>query len=316
MNLTNIICNDRNNNPAVMERVALQVNFLIDGKYTDPYEISAVSIFYKSKNLFPYSVLDTDTQLINTSSVSDSILMNFSNSSVFTTNTAFNASSYTGGQTASGIFRTGVGKYVAVLDGTINLSGTINFDGMNKVIKNLASTTADYIDIWTVKMAAGSESQTVINNFSLRKGGFTVVTEPIMVKSKSRLINNRINLGSKVDIKISTDIHIENTNIPDSTKNIFRDNVITSGLIEIQKLNEASNLPSKVVVSSFSDTIGLISITSDNVMILNWDTSLLSVHPQLIAGNFGSIQGIYQIRAKYSIFDETIITDPMYLTLS
>jgi len=316
MLLNNQSLGDRNNRPIVLSKVGLQAHFISDGQYTDPYQISSVTIFDKSSDLFPYTVLNPINQLINTSSVSGSILMNFSNSSVDPTDAAFNASSYTGGQTASGIFRTGVGKYVAVLDGTINLSGVINLDGMNKVIKNSASGTLNYIDVWTIKIAQGSESQTVFNNFSLRKGGFTVITEPLMLKAKSRLVNNKITLGSKVNIKIATDIHVENTTVDESVKNLFRDNVIVSGSIEIQKINEAINLPSRVTVSSFANTTNAISITSDNVMIFTWDTSLLSTHPQLIAGDFGSIQGTYAIRAKYSIFDETIITDPMYLTLS
>ena len=316
MLLNNQSLGDRNNRPIVLSKVGLQAHFISDGQYTDPYQISSVTIFNKSSNLFPYTVLNPINQLIDTSSVSGSILMNFSNSSVDPTNAAFNASSYTGGQTASGIFRTGVGKYVAVLDGTINLSGVINLDGMNKVIKNSASGTLDYTDVWTIKIAQGSESQTVFNNFSLRKGGFTVITEPLMLKAKSRLVNNKITLGSKVNIKIATDIHVENTAVDESVKNLFRDNVIVSGSIEIQKINEAINLPSRVTVSSFANTTNEINITSDNVMIFTWDTSLLSTHPQLVAGNFGSIQGTYAIRAKYSIFDETIITDPMYLTLS
>lgn len=316
MLLNNQNIGDRNNRPTVLSKVALECHFLSDGQYTDPFQISSVTIFNKSINFDPSKLLNPVTQLIDTSAVSGSILMNFSNSSVYPTNNAFNTSSYTGGQTASGIFRTGVGKYVAVLDGIIGLSGVINLDGMSQVIKNSASSTGEYIDIWTINMYEGSELQTVFNNFSLRKGGFTVLTEPLMLKTTSRLVNTKVTLGSKVNIKISTNITVENTSIDESVRNLFHDNVITSGSLEIQKINDAENLPSTVTVSSFSSTSSLTSMTSDNVMIFNWDTSLLSTHPQLIAGNFGSIRGVYAIRAKYNIFDETIITDPMYLTLS
>lgn len=316
MQLNNYKLSDRNNRPSVLSKVALECHFLNDGQYTDPFQISSVTIFNKSINFDPSKLLNPVTQLIDTSAVSGSVLMNFSNSSVFPTNVAFNASSYTGGQTASGIFRTGVGKYAVVLDGTIDLSGVINLDGMDEFIKNSASSTGEYIDIWTINMYEGSELQTVINNFSLSRGGLTTLTEPLMFKSTSKLVNNRVTLGSKVSLKIATEVTIENANISTSIKNLFHDTVITSGCLQIEKLNDAGNLPARVVVSSFTDTINLVTITSDNVLLLTWDTSLLSTHPQLIAGNFGSIQGIYQIRAKYNIFNETIITDPMYLTLS
>jgi hypothetical protein len=301
----------------VLSRVGLQAFFLSDGQYTDPYEISAVTIFQRSANLYPNSVLNSDTQLIDTSAVSGSILMNFSNSSADVTNRSFDASNYLATPTTtSGIFKTGVGKYVVVLDGSINSSGVIKFDGLNELIPNSASATGDYIDVWTVTWAAGSLPQTVINEFNLRKGGFTVLTEPLMLKVKSRLINSKITLGSKVDIKIASDVHVENTQVDDSVKNLLRETVITSGAIQIEKVNEGAYLPAHVTVSSYANTSGSIDITADNVMVFNWDTSTLSTHPQLVAGNFGSIQGVYAIRAKYKVFGETLITDPMYLTLS
>lgn len=315
MLLNNISISERNNRPAVLEKVGLQAFFLLDGQYADPYQISAVSIFSRSANLSPSTILDNTTQLI-TSAVSGSILMNFSNSSVDTTNVAFNVSNYSGGQTASGIFRTGVGKYIVVLDGTIDLSGLINLDAINTTVENGADATGDYLDVWTIKMAQGSELQTVINDFTLRKGGFTVITEPLMLKAKSRLMNTKVTLGSKVDVKVATNIVVENTGIEEGVRNLLRDNVITSGSLEIVKINEAANLPAKVTVSAFSDTSALVQMSADNVMIFTWDTGTLANHAQVAAGNFDSTRGVYAIRAKYSLFNEVLITDPMYLTLT
>lgn len=315
MLLNNINISERHNRPVVLSKVGLQAHFISDGEYVDPYEISAVSIFSRGANLYPSSVLNEDTQLIDVSAVSGSILMNFCNASSVTTHQSFNVSNYSTA-TTSGIFKMSTGKYIVVLDGTINSSGVLNLVGSNPVIANKTSATGDYIDVWTVTMVQGSLPQTVINDFSLRKGGFTVLTEPLMLKAKSRLVNSKVTLGSKVDLKIATDIHVENTLVDTAIKNLLRENVVTSGAIEIQKINEAANLPARVTVSSFSDTSASIMISADNVMIFNWDTRNLSTHPQLVAGNFGSIQGVYAIRARYSIFGETLITDPMYLTLS
>lgn len=314
MQLNNTTISDRHNRPVVLSKVGLQALFISDGEFVDPYQISAVSIFSKSVNLYPSSVLDSDTQLIDTANVSGSILMNFANSASLTTNSAFDTSNYSPG--ASGIYRTGVGRYVVVLDGTVNLSGVINLDGLNTVIANTASATGDYIDVWTITFVQGSLPQTIVNEFSLRKGGFTVLTEPLMLKVKSRLVNSKVTLGSTVDLKIGTDVYVENRNVDSSVKNLLRENVITSGAIQIEKVNEGSYLPAHVTVSSYADTSGLVTMSADNVMILKWNTASLATHPQLVAGNFGSIQGVYAIRAKYTVFGETIITDPMYLTLS
>lgn len=241
--------------------------------------------------------------------------MNFCNSSAYTSSTAFNSTNYVGGQSASGIYKTGVGKYIVILDGTIDLSGSINLDGMSKSVTNGAEATGEYIDVWTIKMAQGSDFQVVVNDFTLRKGGFTVITEPLMLKTKTRLVNNKVTLGSKVDLKIATDVHVENTNIDEATKNLLRENIITSGSIEIQKINEAANLPARITVSSFADTSALVGITADNVLLLTWDTNQLQTHAQLTAGNFDSIRGVYAIRVKYNVFSESIVSEPMYLTV-
>lgn len=315
MLLNNIQVNDRQNRPAVLEKVGLQVFFLQDGQYTDPYQISAVSVFSRFSNLDPSSVLNETTQLID-QAVSGGILMNFCNSASLTTDPSFDPSNFTGGQTASGIFRTGTGKYVVVLDGSISQTGKINLYGADQTITSQVDKTGDYIDVWTLKMAQASELQSVVNEFTLRKGGFTVVTEPLMFKAKTRLVNNKVTLGSKVDLKVATNIVVENTLIDEGIKNLLRDNVITSGALEIVKINEAANLPAKVTVSSFSDTSALIQMSADNVMIFTWDTNSLTTHPQVASGNFDSTRGVYAIRAKYSLFSETLVTEPMYLTIA
>jgi len=314
MLLNNINISDRNNRPVVLSRVGLQAHFISDGEYADPFEISAVTIFQKSANMYPSSVLNSDTQLIDTSAVSGSILMNFKNAEALTSDSSFDVSNYNGDYTDIGIYRISEGRYIVVLDGTLEQQGTLNLDGLDEDFTSKVSATGDYIDVWTLRMYPGSELQTVINEFNLRKGGFTVLTEPLMIKTKSRLVNSKITLDSKVDIKISSDIHVENTQIDSSIKNLLRENVITNAAIEIQKHNESSNLPSRVTVSSFADTSAMISITADNVIILNWDTTQLKTHPQL--ENFGSLKGVYAIRAKFDVFHEKIVSDPMYLTLS
>lgn len=316
MLLNNINYNDRHNRPVVLSNVGLQVNFLSDGQYVDPFEISAVTIFPRIANLYPETILNADTQLIDTSTVKDYILMNFYNPDSHTSSTDFNTSNYS--NNLGGIYKISTGRYIVFLDGTNTDTefGLINLDGLDQYTANKASSTGDYLDAWTIRMYEGSELQVVINEFTLRKGGFTVVTEPLMIKSKTRLINNKVSLGSKVNLKIATDLYVENTTIDESIKNLLRENVVTNASLEIQKLNEASNLPARVTVSSFADTSALVNISGDNVIMFNWDTSQLSTHPAVASGDFESVRGVYSIKAKYNIFDEIIVTDSMYLTLS
>jgi len=305
------LVNDRSSNPPILSKVGLRVIFMQDGEYFDPYQISAVSIFKESNNFSPSTILNSDELIA--SSVSGLILMNFANSSADTTNQSFNASNYSAG--ASGIYKVSTGQYVVVLDGINNQSGVINLINPATVIKNTASTVGDYIDVWTVRMVAGSELETIFNYFKLTRGNFYTLTEPIMFRSRSRLINNSIVLGSKVDIKIANELTIENANISEEIRNTIKDSVIKSASLEIVKLNDEINIPSRVTVSSFADTSALTNITTGDTILFTWDTDLLKTHPQALQGNFGSIKGTYSVQAKYTIFNERIISPLMHLTV-
>ena len=311
MLINNINVNDRINNPPVLSKVGLKVLFLQDGDYFDPYQISSVSIFKTSANFQPSSILDTD-ELIS-SGVSGSILMNFKNSSAFTSSTAFDASNYSGNGDYE-IYRLNEGEYVVVLDGINDQSGVLNLFGLNQTIANTVSNIGDFMDVWTVKMFAESEFETVFNYFTLTRGNVQTITEPIMFRARNRLLNNTIQLGSKVDVKISTDLTIE-SNLNEEVRNTIRDSVIRSASVEISKLNNEVNVPSRVTVSSFADTSALTRVTANDTIVFTWDTDLLKVHPQALLGNLGSIKGMYIIQAKYNLFNERIITPLMHLTV-
>jgi hypothetical protein len=303
--------NDRNNNPPQLSKVGLQVFFMQDGKYQDPYQISSVSIFKASNTYSPETILNTDELIA--SSVSSLILMNFANSSADTSNPAFNASNCAAG--ASGIYRLGPGQYAVLLDGTVSQSGVINLYGMNTPIKNSVSNVGDYVDVWTVKMVQDSELETIFNYFTLTRGNFFTITEPILFRSRTRLLNNSVILGSKVDLKIDTEITVENKNISEEIKNVILESVIQSPSIEIYKLNDELNLPSRVTVSSYSDTSSLTTVNSGDTIVFNWDTEHLKTHPQAIMGNFGGIVGMYAIQVKYNLFNQRIISPLMHLTV-
>jgi len=311
MLINNINVNDRVNNPPILSKVGLKVLFLQDGEYFDPYQISAVSIFKASTNFEPSTILNTD-ELIS-SGVSGNILMNFENSSAFTNNAAFDASNY-GGNGEYGIYRLNEGEYVVILDGINDQSGVLNLFGLNETIANTVSNIGDFMDVWTVKMFAESEFETVFNYFTLTRGNVQTITEPIMFRTRNRLLNNTIQLGSKVDVKIATDLTIE-SNLNEEVKNTIRDSVIRSASVQISKLNNEVNLPARVTVSSFTDTSALTRITANDTIVFTWDTDLLKLHEEALAGNLGSIKGVYTIQAKYNLFNERIITPLMHLTV-
>lgn len=306
--------NDRYNSPPVLSQVGLRVFFIQDGEMFDPYQISAVSMFRSSTNYNPSTVLDQTTELI-AQSASSYILMNFANSSADTSNSVFDASNYTRSSTASGIYKLNRGEYCVVLDGGVNLQGRLNLYGASATVNNGCSATGEYIDIWTVRLFQNTDLETIINTVNLKRGNIFTITQPLMLKTSNRLYQNRITLGSKVDLKIETLVNVENREISEAMKNVFRDSIVTSPQIEIIKVNEEKNLPARVTVSSFTETSGLISISPENTLIFNWDTNQLSGLPEVANGTFGSLNGVYYVRVKYNLINQTIVSPPMHLTV-
>lgn len=303
MYINNISVNTRHNRPSVLSKTALVTYFINDGRYTDPYEISAVTIFHASGNMYPSALIGSDGQ--QTVSAFDQVLMNFANSAALTTDSVFDASNYSVG--ASGIFRIREGVYAVVLDQSI-ASSIYNLSG-DTLIENLVDRVGDYLDIWTIRRVAGSELDTVINEFTLHQDRFYSVTEPILFRVATRLVNHNIILGSKTDLKFTNEFTIENTNIDRSITNLFKESFIVNPAIEIYKQNEDRNLASRVVVSSFADTSALCDVTSDNTVIFNFNTQALTSLPSFQAGTFGAQQGVYVARLKFTALNQEMYSN-------
>lgn len=311
MKINNNTVVDRSNRPGVLQRVALRTLFLNDGSYTDPYAISSVTVFRLVDNTSPSSLL-TSGSLLDITIASATVLMGFANSSTLTSNSAFSSTNYTPGTTASGIFKLNTGEYAVVLDGSVALSG--GYEGTR--IENRASSVDSYIDIWTVKFSSNGGWNLVINQFNLYDDTFFAITEPLLIKARTVLTNKKVQLGSKVDLVFNTDLTISNRNIGTSIKNIFKDSVLLNPQLRIYKGNDDNNLPSRVEVSGYSDTSALIDVTADNTLVFNWDTNNLSTLSAVLAGTFGPLTGAYYAQLKYTILNQTIVTDPMALIVS
>jgi hypothetical protein len=309
MQINNISVVERYNRPGVIQRVALRSFFVNDGQYQDPYEISSVSIFKLTSNTSPNTILDSEN-LVSPNLASSVILMNFANSATLTSNQAFNTSNYTTG--ASGIYKISTGQYAVVLDGVSPLSGIFN----GVVIPNQASTVTDYIDVWSVKMAAASKYAVYINQFKLHDDTLFSITQPLLLTTQNKLRNKHVKLGSKVDLTVGTEFNLGNKDIDSSIKNIFKDSVIVDPSIQIVKLNDDYTLPARVTVSSFADTSAFTQTTSDNTLIFNWDTASLYTLPSVMNGTFGPLTGAYQVQVKYSVLNQTILSDYMNFIIS
>jgi hypothetical protein len=313
MNLNGISLVDRHNRPTVIQKTALRVFFINDGEYYDPHTVSGVTVFHKSANLSPNSILEGN--LISSTLDADDIVMHFG----FYGTGLDDVTQYNPNNSGSlsGIYKLGLGEYVCVLDGTKAVDGHYNLHGSSVVITSPgdSATVGDYIDCWTIRNFDGNPFHTLINEFSLYDDTFFSTTQRVLLEPRNRLLNKHVTLSSVENIKITTEITIQNKDIDESIKNIFKGSAITSATIQIDKINEDStNLPSHVTVSSFADSEGLVDITSDNTLVFRFDTTQLTTHPNV--ASFAGVTGPYRITAKYTLLDETIVTPPYFFTIS
>lgn len=314
MQLNGIDLVDRHDRPATLQKVALRAFFVNNGEYYDPYQISGVTVFQKASNFTPSTVIDGN--VISSSIPSSIILAHFGASAV---TGSLNPTSYNpvdDKASTSSIYRISTGQYVCVIDAAnASQNNKYNFYGSSVVVPNIISAIGDYIDCWTIKNYAGSKFVTYINDFTLYNDNFFVITQPLIFAVKNNLLNKHLTLSSIETLKIQTDVTIQNRDIDDSIRNLFKDSLITSAMIKIEKVNEDSTtLPATVQVSGFSDTSSLIDVTSDNTILLKFNTTLLATHPQV--ANFGGLTGTYRLIVKYSILNDTMISKPFYFTIS
>jgi len=297
---------DRHNRPGVNQKVGLRMFFINDGVYQDPYDISSVTIFQKDKNISPSTILGSNGLIDN--ALDSDVLMHFQPSSKGEPGQVQPASDYVPQANVSGIFRIKTGDYIAVLDGTLDLLG--HYQGAT--ISNEATGTGDYIDVWTVKNVGSSNYTTYIREITLNDNTFIAITEPLIIKTNNRLTNKHVTLGSTVNLKVETTVAVENRNIDEGSRNIFKDSVITEAAFQITKINENESLAGHLEVTGFSDSSPFVDITSDNTLIYNWNTNDLKTMASVATGESGSLLGPYAIRAKYTVLNETIVTPLMH----
>lgn len=315
MELNSVSLVDRHNRPTVLQKVALKAIFINDGALYDPYDISGVTIFEKASNFTPSTVLSGN--VVSPAVTSSTILMHFTPSADDGGTPGQDPSGYapaTDTRSLSGVYRVSQGEYVVVLDGTQDLSGVYDLNGSSLTVANGASAVNDYIDAWTIKFAANSDYQTLINDFHLYDDTFFMISQPLILETRNRLVNKQISLSAIENLKITTEITVQNKDIDQSIKNLFKDSVITNPQILIEKVNEDSvGLPNHVEVSGFGDTSGIIDVTSDNTMVLLFNTQNLLNHPNI--AKFAGIEGTYRLVVKYTILNETIVTRPYFFTV-
>lgn len=352
MLLNGIQVADRHNRPNANTTLGLRALFYNDGVLVDPVEILGVAIFRKTSNMFPETIFNNlgviaseDTPVLNIAvlnvSAGASALLVNPIAAHDTAVNGFQTSDFSLGR-AAGIYRVGVGDYVATIPVNssgyyVSAAGVNYYDYLSRSDSTLAflnsfilaipssiqvsSTSAvlnypaEYIDVWVVKTQTGSTYQCFVNDFRIFNDTYTMLTEPPMVTVSNKLITKHVQYGEKIDIRISSEVALENKEISDAFQSIFKDSAIASASIEIKKVSNTPTVEAPFTVSSYANTSSTTQVTADNTIIFTWDTTGL---PGIAAANtdFGPVKGTYQVRAKYSILNQVKITPPYYIIVS
>ena len=315
ISLNGISFSERHENPPVGGKVGLRALFYNDGQLVDPVDVSAVSVFKYSD--YSSSALFTPADNL----LSATPLMQFAPSTPIVGDpTPAPAVDYSanwgdrvgvGGldfQYASGIFKVGTGDYVVPLRLDKALSGS--WETSQLEASSNVSSAVSYIDVWTVKLLAGSQYQSIIHKWSLHEDTFFSVTEPLLVKTSTKLSNKHLRFGEKIDLKAPVELTVENRNISQSVINTLRSTLITDGAFKITKVNDNTSLDGPFTVYDFSDTLGSVNVTSDGTLIFTWDTSQIPT-----SSSFGEAKGTYAIQMQYSANGQKVISPRFYVSV-
>jgi hypothetical protein len=299
----------RHNRPGVLNNTFLEMYFMNNGQYQTPYAISAVWVFPVPSSASAGEYLDlsagsSNYGLVTSSSEIDYCQYKWTGSGTtpetLLSSYSFAASGYTGDSSQSRyIWRISEGRLGVVLDP--DASAIIN----ETLVDNQVSSIGEYYDIWQVKMTSTSDWTTYIGKFELFNDNFIFVTEPLNLKVKSRLDTPRVNEGSIIDLEIPVDITVAGHTTSEDIKTLFNHSVVDNAQIEIQRV--VDNAP-WIEVSGYSDTSGSVRVDSNDTIKFLLDTTTLST----VTG-VGTAAGIYKVRAKFTILNETFVTDQFSL---
>ena len=307
LKINNVEFPERHENPSVGNKVALQSFFYNAGALVDPVDVSSVSIF--KYDTYATSALFAPTTLL----LSAEPLMQFEGSAY-----PEDASKYDENfgapfaavpadfAYASGIFKLGTGNFAVPLRLDKPLSGAWGTSVL-AASSNVSAVTT-YVDVWTVKLMAGSDYQCIINTWNLFDNAYFTLTQPLLLKTKISLSNKHITLGSKVDLVAPVEVTIQNRDINKSIINTLKSTLITSGAFKMTKVNDNASLDGPFTVSGFSDTRSAVSVTTDGTLIFRWDTSQIPT-----SSDFGEAKGTYAVQILYWANGQKIISPRFYV---
>ena len=322
MKINNITVVPRKNRPTVLGKTALEFFYIKNGVYADPYQVCSVCLFPDTvasstyhetiTNGDPDKYLDyfaSSSRYGNVASGSISAVdMKWRNLSYdddpegtrahvsFPSATEFDTSNYAGDvSSASGIFRVKEGHFVTVLQpGGLYVSSLYEVDtgyefASSGVATQSASAAGKFYDIWVIVDHEGAPPKAYLNTVSLFSDTIMGLAEPLMVTSKNQLVQKYVNVNSTLNLKVRTDISLNDKNIPVDIRSIFNDSVIQDAEIRIRIFDE-----NEKQWSVEQDWTSVDNVTSSDTMMYS--------HGFVYTGR-------YEVQVRYDLMDEKIYSD-------
>jgi hypothetical protein len=305
----------RHNRPTTNTKTLLELFYINNGSYTDPYQISAVYVFkdtVASSTELSYVTNGNPELLLDLSSTSvryglvkadyeDEAVFVFKNAAQQVTDADFNSSNFDGtASSLSAIYQIGTGHFGVVVG-----PGASSTDSSGNVFGTRVSAAGNYFDVWTVTNALGGDYTTYIQSFSLYQDKVYTLTEALDITATTKLVNQLIQLDSVVNLTFTNRFTVNNQNKEFAFKQGFRESIVSNPAIKIVKLNEEPHLTSRYVVSEFSATSSVLTTDSADTINFNWDTAALKTTASADV-NFGSPAGVYEVQLKMTILNETL----------
>lgn len=328
MKINSISVVPRKNRPTTLGKSALEFYYVKNGAYADPYEVCSVVLVRDQvasstyldtiANGDPEVFLDYNASSTRYGQLASGIVsqvdMRWRNLDltvvvggeadgeisyehvVDPASAQFNPTNYAGDiYSSSGIFRIKEGHYAVVLqpDGRYvssewNLATGNEYSASANATQS-ASAAGRYFDIWTVTDGPGTPAKTYINQVQLYNDTIMGIAEPLLVTSKNSLVQKYVTPGSKILLKIRTEISLNDKDSSKDIRNIFNESVIQDAQIQIRMFNETEG--AWAVHTNWTDVDNITS--SDTI-----------VHSATF-----NVVGRYEVQVKYDLMDEILYSD-------
>tara|TARA_R100000458_G_scaffold15587_2_gene13287 strand:+ start:2058 stop:2954 length:897 start_codon:yes stop_codon:yes gene_type:complete len=285
----------RFNRPSPTSRTLLEFMYVKNGTYSDPTSIKSVHIFKDTNlgsadNWLDLSSASTTYGLVAASSNASALIV-FSGSTQDEAD--YNA-------TPSGvIFKRSTGKYAVLLEDEIPWFDASTGAARTYYTSSTDLTAGKYWDIWTV--VDNSTSSTYVHSFELFNDNIITLSEPMMVTTRQKLVQKYINKNSKIDLHITSEHTVNNTNITPEIKSVFNSTILDNAAIRIIKLKDDTSTGTPYEETLAWTSTG-VSVNSDDTIIYNWNTA-------------GAEVGTYQLQVSSTFLDQNVMSDKFNLVV-